>query len=134
MLWSEAIAIGMEFFSAAAEHLMFNQAHHDEATFQPSITVGSQSVPELGYATWLHFNLDTAKARSRSFVSMCWAMHADACLPAELRQGELSSRHPDAALWDAAVKDCGYVQARLAIRKEVDWMARRVHLRGCGSG
>ena len=74
MLWFEAIAIGMEFFSAAAEHLMFNQAHHDEATFQPSITVGSQSVPELGYATWLHFNLDTAKARSRSFVSMCWAM------------------------------------------------------------
>ena len=45
-------------------------------------------------------------------------------------EGASTRQHPDAALWDAAVKDCGYVQARLAIRKEVDWMARRVHLRG----
>lgn len=48
-LWPEALEIGMEFFTAAVEHLMFNQAHHDEATFRPSIAVWSQSVKASGY-------------------------------------------------------------------------------------
>ena len=32
--------------------------------------------------------------------------------------GDSTGQRPDAAVWDAAVKDCGYVQARLAIRRE----------------
>ncbi|MEO8627883.1 MAG: hypothetical protein ABI612_07240 [Betaproteobacteria bacterium] len=48
-LWPEALEIGMEFFTAAVEHLMLNQAHHDVATFRPSIAVWSQSVKASGF-------------------------------------------------------------------------------------
>jgi hypothetical protein len=32
--------------------------------------------------------------------------------------GDSTGQRPDAAVWDTALRDCGYVHARLAIRKE----------------
>ena len=32
--------------------------------------------------------------------------------------GDSTGRRSDAAVWDGALRDCGYVHARLAIRKE----------------
>ena len=48
-LWPEPLEIGMEFFTAAVEHLMLNHAHQDEAGFRPSIELWAQAVLASGY-------------------------------------------------------------------------------------
>ncbi len=48
-LWPEALEIGMEFFTAAVEHLMLHHFHHDEAQFRPSVELWSEAVLASGY-------------------------------------------------------------------------------------
>ena len=48
-LWPEPLEIGMEFFTAAVEHLMLTHAHQDEAGFRPSIELWTQAVLASGY-------------------------------------------------------------------------------------
>lgn len=48
-LWPESLEIGMEFFTAAVEHLMLHQTQHDGAAFRPSIELWTQSVKASGY-------------------------------------------------------------------------------------
>lgn len=48
-LWPEALEIGMEFFTAAVEHLMLNHSHQDAARFRPSIELWAQAVQASGY-------------------------------------------------------------------------------------
>ena len=48
-LWPEALEIGMEFFTAAVEHLMLNHFHNDRAQFRPSIELWAQAVKASGY-------------------------------------------------------------------------------------
>ena len=48
-LWPESLEIGMEFFTAAVEHLMLRQNHHDSAEFRPSIELWTQSVKASAY-------------------------------------------------------------------------------------
>lgn len=48
-LWPEALEIGMEFFTAAVEHLMFTHSQSDTAMFRPSIELWTQAVHASGY-------------------------------------------------------------------------------------
>ena len=48
-LWPEALEIGMEFFTAAAEHLLLSHAERDRAEFRPSIDLWAQAVKASGY-------------------------------------------------------------------------------------
>ena len=48
-LWPEALEIGMEFFTAAVEHLMLHHFHHDHAQFRPSVELWAQAVKASGY-------------------------------------------------------------------------------------
>jgi AAA domain len=48
-LWPEALEIGMEFFTAAVEHLMLTVAHMDEPQFRPSNELWAQAVQASGY-------------------------------------------------------------------------------------
>jgi DNA-binding helix-hairpin-helix protein with protein kinase domain len=48
-LWPEALEIGMEFFTAAVEHLMLHHFHHDHAQFRPSAELWVQAVKASGY-------------------------------------------------------------------------------------
>jgi hypothetical protein len=48
-LWPEALEIGMEFFTAAVEHLMLRHFHHDHAQFRPSVELWAEAVAASGY-------------------------------------------------------------------------------------
>ena len=48
-LLPEKLEIGMEFFTAAVEHLMLTNAVHDRAEFRPSIELWKQAVKASGY-------------------------------------------------------------------------------------
>ncbi len=48
-LLPERLEIGMEFFTAAVEHLMLTNAIHDRAEFRPSIELWKQAVKASGY-------------------------------------------------------------------------------------
>ena len=48
-LWPEALEIGMEFFTAAVEHLMLYHFHNDDARFRPSIELWTEAVMASGY-------------------------------------------------------------------------------------
>jgi hypothetical protein len=41
--------IGMQFFTAAAEHVLISHARHDSAVFKPSLELWSQAVKNSGY-------------------------------------------------------------------------------------
>jgi hypothetical protein len=48
-LWPESMEIGMEFLTAAVEHLMTSQVHMDAASFRPSLELWAQAVKASGY-------------------------------------------------------------------------------------